>query len=179
MLQSCLGWKCHNIILPHFTPGEQSPYEVLTKPYSTDAAYMNIPDIVWACLWQSGWSVPSTLPLPSRHPFRISHNPLGTGNVITDVVIQKFWKEKWMSGEGKIPFPVLINIFWEGFPEETALRFRNLLSLEPFGGFAFHLLGFCAFAKNLSLSPLSSRRHPALEGLGRAFVSGDCLVCLE
>lgn len=65
-------------------------YKAQGKSYSRDAAHISILDTVWAHPWQSGWSLPFMFSLPSRHPVRISHNPLDTVDVVTDVIIQKF-----------------------------------------------------------------------------------------
>lgn len=65
-------------------------YKVQGESYSRDAAdSTSIPNTDWVHVWQRGWSLHFTLCLPGGHPLRISHNPLGTDNVIIDVVIQK------------------------------------------------------------------------------------------
>lgn len=124
----------------HIRRTVSTPYKTQGKSYSIDATYISIPDTAWAYPCQSGWSLPFMFSLPGRHPIRIFHNPLGTGDVITDVIIHKFWKEKQMSVERKIPFHALITSpFLRGIPRGNgALRFRNFSSLEPFCVFTFH-----------------------------------------
>ena len=74
----------------HIRRRVSAPYKAQGESYGRDAAYfISIPNTVWVHPWQRGSLLPCMFCLPGRHPIRIFHDPLGTGDVITDVVIQK------------------------------------------------------------------------------------------